>query len=56
MQVCIAVYIKPLAVGNNSWLRAFWRVCKRQVYKKKRFYNKCWGLVDIRIHKVPYFI
>ena len=20
------------------------------------FYNKCWGLVDIRIHKTPYFI
>ena len=26
MQVCIAVYIKPLAVGTNSWLRAFWRM------------------------------
>ena len=32
MQVCITVYIKPLAVGNNSWLRAFWRVCKLAVY------------------------
>ena len=21
-----------------------------------RFYTKCWGLVDIRIHKTPYFI